>query len=498
MKLGTKLTLSLSLIILVVLSGYGYFHILSRRDILIRTMKVEVKTIGWTLKVALGKAVLQKDVTFIQELIDAVSEPEQTLGALVYLQDKELLLHSNSLEGDFDPLLTLIKKSAQEDLPQEEFGVYKKVPIFSYTFPLKDNKGKTIGGVSILQQTSFLEDDIKRAEWGIFITILILIGGTVTLILFSTRKWITQPISKLMEGIKNMTRGNLHTRIDLKRRDELSELGQAFNQMAVDLKKAQDRIIEEAETKLTLERDLRQSEKLATIGQLASGLAHEIGTPLNIISGRVELAKRKLDDKEGVQKNLDIVIQQTERITKIIQRLLGFVRKKKPEQRNFNITALLETTLDFLDHEIQKQKVKVVRETEDLLPSVMGDPDQLQQVFLNIVLNAVQSMPGGGTLHLSASSKWISKEGLKDGQHRYVEVKVQDTGMGMEREVMDNIFNPFFTTKEKDKGTGLGLTVSQGIVQDHEGWIEVESEIGKGSMFKIYLPAFQPEVKNDG
>ncbi len=498
MKLGTKLTLSLSLIILVVLSGYGYFHILSRRDILIRTMKVEVKTIGWTLKVALGKAVLQKDVTFIQELIDAVSEPEQTLGALVYLQDKELLLHSNSLEGDFDPLLALIKKSAQEDLPQEEFGVYKKVPIFSYTFPLKDNKGKTIGGVSILQQTSFLEDDIKRAEWGIFITILILIGGTVTLILFSTRKWITQPISKLMEGIKNMTRGNLHTRIDLKRRDELSELGQAFNQMAVDLKKAQDRIIEEAETKLTLERDLRQSEKLATIGQLASGLAHEIGTPLNIISGRVELAKKKLDDKEGVQKNLDIVIQQTERITKIIQRLLGFVRKKKPEQRNLNITALLETTLDFLDHEIQKQKVKVVRETEDPLPSVMGDPDQLQQVFLNIVLNAIQSMPEGGTLHLSASSKWISKEGLKDGQHRYVEVKVQDTGMGMEREVMDNIFNPFFTTKEKDKGTGLGLTVSQGIVQDHEGWIEVESEIGKGSMFKIYLPAFQPEVKNDG
>jgi len=459
---------------------------------------VEVKSIGWTIKVALGKAVLQKDVTFIQELIDAVSEPEQTLGALVYLQDKELLLHSNSLEGDFDPLLALIKKSAQEDLPQEEFGVYKKVPIFSYTFPLKDNKGKTIGGVSILQQTSFLEDDIKRAEWGIFITILILIGGTVTLILFSTRKWITQPISQLMEGIKNMTRGNLHTRIDLKRRDELSELGQAFNQMAVDLKEAQDRIIEEAEAKLELERGLRQSEKLATIGQLAAGLAHEIGTPLNVISGRTELTKRRLEDKEGVQKSLDIIAQQTERITKIIQQLLGFVRKKKPEQISVNIGALLEATLDFLGHKVQKQEAKVVKEMEDNLPSVLGDPDQLQQVFLNIILNAVQSMSEGGTLHLSASSKWISKEGLKDRQHRYVEVKVQDTGMGMEREVMDNIFNPFFTTKERDKGTGLGLTVSQGIVQDHEGWIEVESEIGKGSLFKIYLPAFQPEVKNDG
>lgn len=496
MKLGTKLTLSFSLIILVVLSGYGTLHILSRRDILVRKMKVEVKSIGWTLKVALEKAVLQKEVTFIQELIDVVSEPEQTLGVVVYLQplqDQELVLHSHSLEADFDSLLRLIKNSIRENHPQEEFSVYKKTPIFSYAIPLKDKKGKTIGGVSILQRTSFVEDDIKKAEWSILITILIMIGGTLALVHFSTRKWITGPISQLMSGIKNMAKGNLQTRIELRRGDELSELGHAFNQMAGDLKEAQDRIIEEAETKLKLGRDLRQSEKLATIGQLASGLAHEIGTPLNIISGRVELAKRKLDDKEGVQKNLDIVIQQTERITKIIQRLLGFVRKKKPEQRNFNITALLETTLDFLDYEIQKQKVKVVRETEGPLPLVTGDPDQLQQVFLNIVLNAVQSMPGGGTLHLSASAQVTSKEGLEDGQRRYVEVKVQDTGMGMEREVMDNIFNPFFSTKEKGKGTGLGLTVSQGIVQDHEGWIEVESETGKGSLFKIYLPSYQGE-----
>lgn len=500
MKLGTKLTLSLSLIILVVLSGYGTFHILSRRDILIRKMKVEVKSIGWTLRVALEKAVLQKEVTFIQELIDVVSESEQTLGVVVYLQplqDKELLLSSRSLEADFDSLLKLIKSSIRENHPQEEFSVYKETPIFSYAIPLKDKKGETIGGVSILQRTSFVEEDIKKAEWSILITILIMIGGTLALIHFSTRKWITEPISQLMGGIKNMAKGNLQTRIELRRGDELSELGHAFNQMAGDLKKAQDRIIEEAETKLKLERDLRQSEKLAAIGQLASGLAHEIGTPLNIISGRVELAKRKLDDKEGVQKNLDIVIQQTERITKIIQRLLGFVRKKKPEQRNFNITALLETTLDFLDYEIQKQKVKVVREMEDPLPFVTGDPDQLQQVFLNIVLNAIQSMPGGGTVHLSASTQVTSKEGLEDGQRRYVEVKVQDTGMGMEREVMDNIFNPFFSTKEKDKGTGLGLTVSQGIVQDHEGWIEVESETGKGSLFKIYLPSYQGEVENE-
>ncbi|PIV21826.1 MAG: hypothetical protein COS40_06830 [Deltaproteobacteria bacterium CG03_land_8_20_14_0_80_45_14] len=498
MRLGTKLTFYLSLIIIIVLSGYGYFQIITRRDILIRKMKVEVRSICRTLKVPLEKISLPREMEYVQELIDTVEEYEKTLGVIVYHQGKNLTFRSRSLGEGIEPYLVLIKKSIKEDLPQEEFRVYKKDPVFAYVFPLKDRNGKNIGGVAILQYTSFMEKDVSGAEWGIFITILVLIGGTVAFVLFGTRKWISQPISQLVGGIKNLAKGNLNAQIDLKRRDELSELAQAFNQMAVELKEAQDRIIKEAETKLELERNLRQSEKLATIGQLASGLAHEIGTPLNIISGRVELTKRRPEDKEGAQKNLDIIAEQTERITKIIRQLLGFVRKKKPEQKILKINTLLETTLDFLDHQIQKQELNVVREISDDLPPVMGDPDQLQQVFLNIILNAIQSMPGGGTLRLSTSSKWISKEGLEDGQHRYVEVKVQDTGMGMGGELMDNIFNPFFTTKERDKGTGLGLTVSQGIVQDHEGWIEVESEIGKGSLFKIYLPTFPPEVKNGG
>jgi two-component system NtrC family sensor kinase len=495
LRLGTKLTLYLSLIIIIALSGYGYYHIMSRRDILIRKMKIEVRSVGRTLKVSLEKVSLTREMEYVQDLIDAVEEDEKTLGVIVYHQGKGLIFRSRSLEDGLDPYLELIKKSIQEDFPQEEFGIYKKIPIFSYVFPLKDNRGKNIGGVSILQHTSFMEEDIKKAKWSIFIMILLVIGGTVTLVLIVTRKWITIPISQLMDGIKRMAKGELSTRIDLKRGDELSELAQAFNQMAVNLKEAQDRIIQEGETKLELERSLRQSEKLATIGQLASGLAHEIGTPLNIIGGRTELAQRRLDDKELVQKNLDTIAQQTERITKIIQQLLGFVRKKGPEQKALRINALLETTLDLLDHQIQKQRLKVVKDLREDLPSAIGDPDQLQQVFLNLILNAVQSMPDGGELRVSATYERISREGLEDGHREYVMVFVRDTGVGMEKEVLQNIFNPFFTTK--NTGTGLGLMVSQGIVQDHEGWIDVESEIGKGSVFKVYIPCFSGEVKGD-
>lgn len=491
MKLGTKLTIYLSLVIILVLAGYGYFHILTRRDILIWKMKVEVVGIGQTLKISLEKISPLREKEYVQDLINSIEKYEKTLGVIVYHPQKDFLVRSQSLEGGIETFLELIKRSIKENNPQEEFGDYKKTSIFSYAFPLRDKKGKIIGGVAILQQMSFVEEEIKKAKWTIFITIVVLISGTVVLVLLITRKWITLPISQLMDGIKEMAKGQLNTRIDMKKGGEISELGQAFNQMAVDLKKAQEKMIQEAETKLELERNLRQSEKLATIGQLASELAHEIGTPLNIISGRVELTQRRLEDKETTQKNLDIIAKQTEKITKIIQQLLGFVRKKRPEQTPLNTVAVLESTLDFLDQKIEKQKVQVLKNFMGNLPAVKGDADQLQQVFLNLILNALQAMPEGGSLHLSVASKRISRESLEDRQRQYIEMHVEDTGVGMEKEVMENIFNPFFTTKTNEKGTGLGLTVSQGIIQDHDGWIEVESEVGKGSLFKIYLPSIE-------
>jgi len=489
LKLGTKLTLYLSLFIIIVLSVYGYFHILSRRDILIKKMKIEVETTGRNLKVSLEKVGIEREHEYVQDLIDSVEEYERTLGVIVYHQGKDLVFRSRSLDDPIGPYLELIKNSIKYNDPQEGFRSYKKAHIFAYAFPLKDKKGKNIGGVSILQHTSFMEEDIKRAEWSIFITILILIGGTVAFVLLGTRKWIAQPISQLMNGIQTMAKGHLETQIKLKGKDELSELARAFNQMAIDLKKAQEKIIQESENKLDLERSLKHSEKLATIGQLASGLAHEVGTPLNIISGRAELIQRRLEDKEGSKRNLEIIIQQTERITKIIKQLLGFVRKKRPEQKTLTLDLFLETLLDFLDHQIQKQGVKVVREWSDPLPPVIGDPDQLQQVFLNLILNAIQSMPEGGTLRLSVMPKWVSREDLGEDRRQYVVVSVEDTGLGMEKEVIQNVFNPFFTTKET--GTGLGLMVSQGIVQDHDGWIDVKSEVGKGSVFEVYLPSLQ-------
>lgn len=491
MSIGSKLTLYLSLIIILVLSGYGYLHILSRQDMLLRKMKAEVRSTGRTLKISLEKIPLPLQADYVQGVVDAMSDYEKTVAVVVYYPAQKLLYSSDSVRENVEPYLRSIENSIREDLPQEEFAVYKKEPLFSYTFPLKNKKGKTVGGVSILQQTSWAEKEMEEAKWSIFVTIFILIGGTVTLVLWGTRRWVSQPISRLMDGIRDMAKGNLDTRISLVGKDELSELARSFNQMAADLKTAQDRIIREAEARLELERGLRQSEKLATVGQLASELAHEIGTPLNIILGRTELIKKRLEDRGAAEKNLDIIGNQIEKITKTIQQLLGFVRKEKPEQQPLNINALLKATLDLLDYQMEKQNLRVVTDFGENLPAVPADPDQLQQVFLNLILNALQAMPEGGTLCLRTSIKDIVKTGSSDGQRQYLEVCVEDTGVGMGKEVMQNIFRPFFTTKKT--GTGLGLMVAEGIVEDHEGWIDVESQAGQGSTFKAYFNVVKGE-----
>jgi signal transduction histidine kinase len=485
MTLGTKLTLYLSLIIIGVLSGYGYLDILSRQDMLLRKMKAEVRSTGRTLKISLEKIPLPVQGDYVQGVVDAMSDDEKTIGVVVYYPGSKLLYASNSVRESTGAYIDLIERTIRENVPLEAFGVHDKMPLFSYTFPLNNRNGKTVGGVSVLQQTSHAQKEMENAQWSILITTLILIGGIVTLVLWGTRKWVSHPISKLIDGIRDMARGNLDARINLIGKDELSELAGSFNQMAIDLKTAQERIIREGEARLELERGLRQSEKLATVGQLASELAHEIGTPLNIILGRTELIKKRLHDKEATEKNLDIIGNQIDKITRTIRQLLGFVRKKKPEQQRVNVNNLLKGTLDLLDYQMEKQKLELVTDFDQDIPAVIAEPDQLQQVFLNLLLNAIQAMPDGGSLRLRTSLKNVAKNGFPEGQRPYLEICVEDTGVGMEKEVMQSVFNSFFTTKKT--GTGLGLMVAEGIVEDHEGWIEVESVPRQGSTFKVYL-----------
>src|SRR5688572_7613615 len=246
--------------------------------------------------------------------------------------------------------------------------------------------------------------------------------------------------------------------------------------------------------KLALEQRLGQTEKLATIGQLAAEIAHEVGTPLNVIAGRARSTYKKSDNKDAVEKNATIIAEQTARITRIIQRLLDFARRKvgaHPAAR-LQLDELTATTMELLAGQIAKNKVKAQVVRADALPWVAGDADRLQQVLINLVLNAVQAMPDGGRLEVQTSVVHRTRPGLGDARPaEFVCVRISDTGSGIPDDIRDKVFDPFYTTKEGQGGTGLGLAVVSGIVKEHDGWIEIADPAAAagGTTFLVFVPA---------
>ena len=222
---------------------------------------------------------------------------------------------------------------------------------------------------------------------------------------------------------------------------------------------------------------LRLTERVAELGTLAASMAHEIGTPMNVILGRAEQLMQRTDD-ETMKKGLGIITAQVERITKLMNQLLACARRGPTNFRPVDLREVVKNCLDAVEERLSQHCVQVVSEHDEELPHIHGDSDLMMQVLLNLVLNAVQAMPESGTLRVAA---------VREGE-QHIRLTVADTGCGIPPDVLPKIFEPFVTTKERGKGTGLGLTVVLGIVQEHGGSITVESTPGQGTTFTLLLP----------
>jgi two-component system, sporulation sensor kinase E len=240
------------------------------------------------------------------------------------------------------------------------------------------------------------------------------------------------------------------------------------------------RIVRDMTEQKKLQEQLRRTERVAELGTLASGMAHEIGTPMNVILGRAEYLMERVKE-EPIKKGLQTIVSQVERITRVMNQLLAFARRKPVERRPHDLQKTIEDNLEIFEQRLARHRIIVERSFAASCPPVFADADQMSQVVINLVMNAIHAMPEGGTLQVGVSPH----EGM-------VRLIVADTGHGISQDVVAKIFDPFFTTKEFGKGTGLGLTVVKGIIEEHQGTIAVESAAGKGTTFTIHLPVYQP------
>ncbi|MBI5639878.1 MAG: HAMP domain-containing protein [Nitrospirae bacterium] len=354
---------------------------------------------------------------------------------------------------------------------------------------------KVLGLVEANLSLALLDHSIRQQ--GIAITLYILVFLFVISVVLCTILWnfVSTPVSLLTQGMEKVAAGDLDYSLDINSKDEMGELAKAFNAMTADLKKAKQELIEWGNT---LEKKVQEkteaiqraqdqlihSEKLASLGRMAAGVAHEINSPLTGIVTFGHLLLKRFPAGTQEYEDTEVIIEQANRCSNIIRGLLGFARASAAEKAATNVNDVLNRSLNILRNKADFFNIKLVTEFDESLAMVKADPSQLQQVFLNMIMNAADAIEGKGSITITTRNK-------RDNANNFVEVEFHDTGTGISDENLEKLFEPFFTTKPVGKGTGLGLAVSHGIIQDHGGKITVKTKPGEGSSFFVTLPSLE-------
>jgi signal transduction histidine kinase len=315
-------------------------------------------------------------------------------------------------------------------------------------------------------------------ERAAIVALVLMLGNSILTALYV--ETLIRPILALYQTMKRAGRGDLSVRTHISRGDEVGGLARAFNRMMDELEAARGR------DQVRLSR-LAHTEKMAAVGTLAAGVAHEVNNPLAGILTCIESLRANPDDEDMRRRYLDLVHDGIRRIEHIVLNLLDFSRPRQLRPEPTALNHNLRHVAELVDYQVRKHKIEVRFELDPAEPVVMTDHFQMEQLFLNLVLNAILAMPQGGTLTLRTKS--LPGKAIAD---------VADTGMGIPDELLDRIFDPFFSTRAVGEGTGLGLAVSYSIVEAHGGTIEVRSAVGRGSTFRVMLPITREEQKEGG
>ena len=325
-------------------------------------------------------------------------------------------------------------------------------------------------------------DSQSRSTW---LTALFTIMATgllsIGVMLIAGVRWIASPLEALTEKMERVGQGDFSSDLKIHSKDELGQLGVAVNKMCDRLRQQQQTIESETNQRIDAMEQLRHAARLKTVGQLAAGFAHEVGTPLNVISGRAEMILASQDSNpQQLAKHASAIKDESVRISSIIQKLLDFARRSPSRQTEGDLRDVIKHSVELIRPLTEKRQINVRMElpTEPALANF--DFNQMQQVLMNLIDNAVDASRESQTVdvvlkHRIAESLWV--------------IQIVDHGSGIEASVRDEIFQPFFTTKEIGSGTGLGLSIVHGIVEEHHGTIRCDSEVDRGTTITIELPS---------
>ena len=517
LKLYTRTTILVSLILISVLLAVVYFFVTKAREIESQEQLENARILVLRLANSLPELSVDLELSEIRKNLTAFRKLSATTNIqIIRVYDKSLneILQSPTAEPEDIPqkeLARLAQKDAVASLRGNNTPQGAQLMIYTAA-PLLDNEGKMAGAVSLTIKRVPLSDLSQRLIWLTVALLAVAIVSITSVLYLLFSQVIYRPLDELVKTMAKAETGNLEVSVPVHANDEIGQLAMGFNNMLSRLRAMTEerskhqKHLEETVTEKTAElaerntqlevasaelfkiqRERTKDERLAAAGHIAAQFAHEVGTPLNLISGHVQLLTARTQD-EKTQERLNLIASQISRIEKIVRGMLDDTRRPQLTLAPTDLNSLLQKIFDITAPTLAAKEIDLTVDLDELNPEVMGDNEQLQQVFLNLINNSMDAMPCGGVLYFSTSA-------IND----YAVITCRDTGTGINAEVRERIFDPLFTTKRYGHGSGLGLSIVHKIIQEHGGQIILKSESGESAAFQISLPLAKtqlPDVSN--
>lgn len=480
MRVALKLILVMVLILAVVRVIEGVLTIQRETARLSAAVQRDAKLMDRLLRGFMAETWTLRGKDRAIELLESVNVSEHPVRMTWVAMDGE-----DGLRATLDP--SLIERLAAGDtvmVGDPEHAGEKRHHVYT-PLDMPDAAGAIRTTETLTERSRYLHHSLLREM--IAGGFVVLFGG-LAIVLWGFVS-IGKPLQRLEQRIEQIGEGDLSNQLDARGHDELASLARGINTMCRRLTASYQRERRATEQRIAAIEQMRHTERLTTIGRLASGIAHELGTPLNVVTGRADMIGEGGLSSTQVREYARTIASQGSRMAGIIRSLLNFARQRHPQRAPTPVVNVIRQTIDLVASLGYKGDVRIDAGDEALSLEPEMDAGQMQQVLINLVENGLQAVPDGGEVVISVQAVDATPPaGSQTPPGRFVRIDVRDTGKGIAQEHLTELFDPFFTTKDVGEGTGLGLSIVHGIVSEHGGWIDVSSKVGEGSCFSVYLP----------
>jgi two-component system NtrC family sensor kinase len=477
MRVALKLMVVFLGLLVTVLALEGWQRLRREREVVERDIAHEQRLLGRALRPSVRLALRAGDLRGAEELLQVAEEGEAEVGIRLVALGPDGVGTAPAVRA---PLTGDARKEATHvDRTNEPGTVYTYVP-------LGDDAPGT--AIELAEPLAKAEARIRQGAMGLLWTTLAVAFGAAWLAVLVGNWIVGRPVRDLVARTEEIAAGSLDVLPRTRRRDELGHLHSAIAKMVDRLREARAAAERETEARLEAERRLRHGERLAAVGTLAAGVAHELGTPLQVVAGRARMIEEAKETPADLRRHARIVRTESKRMERIVRSLLSLSRPRDQVRRPVAMGTLVAEVVEHLGPNAEKAGVHIEAAIDESV-TVLGDRDHLAQLLTNLVQNGVQAMPEGGrvAVRLSRSSPLEPPPDVPPHEG-YVRIDVHDEGVGIPPELQDEIFDPFFTTKDVGQGTGLGLSVAFVIAREHDGWLALDSAPSAGTTLSVLLP----------